>query len=236
MEHLSDPDVVREQYRTERRLETRRSVWRPAANGSSPHDAAAEAVGFDVRGQILEVGCGTGEFAARIAVEHAAATVSATDASERFVQLAAGRGLCAQLADVQDLPYADDQFDVMLALWMLYHVPDLDRGLREVRRVLRPDGRFVAVTNGDAHLADLMTGAGGAPVITRFSSENGAAELARQFGEVTREDFATRAFFDDHAGAVGYLATLDETLAANLPPFQGPREYAGATTVFVATP
>jgi SAM-dependent methyltransferase len=236
MEHLSDPDVVREQYRTEWRLETRRSVWRPAPDGSSPLDAAAAAVGTDVRGQILEVGCGTGEFAARIAAEHPAATVIATDRSERFVQLAGGRGLRADLADVQDLPYTDHQFDVVLALWMLYNVPDLDRGLQEVRRVLRPDGRFVAVTNGDAHLADLLTEAGGAPLITRFSSENGAAALARHFGEVRREEFATRAVFDDHAGAVGYLATMDETLAANLPWFEGPREYAGATTVFVALP
>jgi len=236
MEHLSDPDVVREQYRTEWRLATRRSVWRPAPDGSSPHDAAAASVGVDVRGGILEVGCGTGEFAARIAAEHPAANVTATDSSERFVDLAAGRGLRAELADVQSLPYADASFDVVLALWMLYHVPDLDRGLREVRRVLRPGGRLVAVTNGDAHLADLMTEAGGAPLITRFSAENGAAALARHFGEVRREDFATRAVFDDHAAAVSYLVTLDETLAANLPWFEGPREYAGATTVFVALP
>ena len=61
----------------------------------------------------------------------------------------------------QDLPYADESFDVVAALWMLYHVPDVDRALAEVRRVLRPGGLFVAVTNGDGHVADLRREAGG---------------------------------------------------------------------------
>ena len=50
---------------------------------------------------------------------------------------------------------------------------------------------------------------------------------------MTREDIATRAVFPDHAAAVAYLATVDDTMAAGLPSFDGPREYAGATTVFL---
>ena len=51
---------------------------------------------------------------------------------------------------------------------------------------------------------------------------------------MTRDDIATRAVFPDHAAAVAYLATIDDALAAGLPYFDGPREYAGATTVFLA--
>ena len=47
--------------------------------------------------------------------------------------------------DVQALPFADGAFDVAVAAWMLYHVPDLDRALAELARVLRPGGRLVAV-------------------------------------------------------------------------------------------
>ena len=50
---------------------------------------------------------------------------------------------------------------MVAALWMLYHVPDVDRAIAEVRRVLRPGGLFVAVTNGDGHLADLRVECGG---------------------------------------------------------------------------
>jgi ubiquinone/menaquinone biosynthesis C-methylase UbiE len=59
------------------------------------------------------------------------------------------------VAPAISIPVADDAADIVVAAWMLYHVPDLDAVLREVRRVLRPGGTLVAVTNGAAHLAAL---------------------------------------------------------------------------------
>ncbi len=138
------------------------------------------------------------------------------------------------MADVQDLAFGDDTFDAVAAMWMLYHVTELDRGLAELRRVLRPGGRLVAVTNGDSHLADLRREAGGEPVLTHFSSENGEAALGRHFETVTRQDLHTRAFFPDHAAAVAYLRSMQEDVDWQLPAFDGPREYAGHVTVFVA--
>ena len=52
-------------------------------------------------------------------------------------------------------------YDVVVAAWMLYHLDDLDAGLAEIRRVLRPGGALVAATNSEGHLADLRTEAGG---------------------------------------------------------------------------
>ncbi len=157
---------------------------------------------------MLEVGCGTGEFAARIVSALPDAEVSAIDQSERFVEMTASRGISVRRADVQDLPFADDSFDVVAAMWMLYHVPDVQRGLAEIARVLRPGGIFVAVTNGDEHVAQLRRDAGGTPAITSFSSENGETVLRQHFAGVRREDFATRAVFSDHASAVAYLNVL----------------------------
>jgi SAM-dependent methyltransferase len=234
MSEMTDAARMAKQYDTEERLETRLSVWFPLVDGSSPQDVALAALRAAAPDSVLEVGCGTGAFAQRIAAEIAGARVVVTDQSLRFVALAAAQGLDTQVADIQDLPFDYDSFDAVAAMWMLYHVRDLDRGLAEVRRVLRPDGVFVAVTNGDAHLADLMVEAGGRPLVTQFSTENGEAALRRHFTHVTRDDIATRARFDDHRAAVAYLATFDGRLAANLPPFQGSRECAGATSVFVA--
>ena len=163
MEQMVGATEVARQYRTESRLETRRSVWRDSADGRNPQDAAAQAVAGAAPGSVLEVGCGTGVFAARVMKENPQAVVLATDRSPRFVELTAARGVRAQPADVQQLPFGDAQFDVVAALWMLYHVPDLHRGLAEVRRVLRPGGLFVAVTNGDAHAAGLRVDAGERP-------------------------------------------------------------------------
>jgi ubiquinone/menaquinone biosynthesis C-methylase UbiE len=234
MEQMADPAGVAEQYRTETRLAARRSVWRDSADGRNPQHVAAAAVQRAAPRSILEVGCGTGAFAARLLSENPGATVLATDRSERLVELTGARGVRAHRADVQRLPFGDARFDVVAAMWMLYHVPDLHLGLAEVRRVLRPGGLFVAVTNGDAHTAGLRVDAGGVPLVTQFSSENGERALRQHFDEVTREDIATRAVFPDHAAAVTYLATTDEGVAQRLPHFEGPREYAGATTVFLA--
>lgn len=232
---MTESGVVRRQYATESNLETRRSVWHPTADGRDPVEVAAAIVRASGPRAVLEVGCGTGAFAERMTSDNPGSTVIATDQSERFVELTAARGVDARLADVQDLPFADDSFDLVAALWMLYHVPDLDLGLGEVRRVLRPGGRFLAVTNGDEHVADLRRAAGGAALVTGFSSENGEDALRRHFDGVRREDLPTRAVFPDHATAVAYLASSHEGLGPDLPEFDGPREYSGHVTVFVAS-
>lgn len=230
----NDPEMVRGQYADESRLATRCSVWRPTVDGRTPQDVAAAAIAEVHPERLLEVGCGTGAFAERLAAENPTCSIVATDQSARFVELTAARGVDARVADLMELPFADGSFDVVVAMWMLYHVPKLDRGLAEVRRVLRPGGTFVAATNGDGHLAELLLEAGGQALVTQFSTENGASALGHHFDDVHQTDLATRAVFPDHASACAYLATFDASLAANLPPFDGERAYAGATSVFVA--
>ncbi len=230
----NDTAAVRAQYADEERLSTRASVWRGTRDGRHPQDVAAAAILSASPRRLLEVGCGMGAFAERLAAENPTANVVATDQSQRLVELTAARGIDAHVADVMALPFADDSFDAVVAMWMLYHVPDLQQSLAEIRRVLRPDGILVAATNGDDHLADLLVDAGGSALLTQFSTENGAEALQSHFAEVRRTDLATRAVFRGHAQAADYLATFDAGLAASLPHFRGPHEYAGATSVFVA--
>ncbi|MFC4783337.1 class I SAM-dependent methyltransferase [Nocardioides sp. MAHUQ-72] len=230
---MNDVEAVRAQYASERNLETRRSVWHPTADGRDPVEVAAAVVRATGARAVLEVGCGTGAFAERLVGQDPEATVVATDQSERLVELTAARGVDARVADVQDLPFADASFDLVAALWMLYHVPDLDRGLAEVRRVLRPGGRFLAVTTGDEHTAGLRRDAGGEALVTQFSSENGEEALRRHFDHVSREELRTRAVFPDHGAAQAYLDTMGGEW--RLPHFDGPREYAGHVTVFLAS-
>ena len=58
-------------------------------------------------------------------------------------------------ADVAALPVRDGVFDVVLAVHMLYHVPERATAVRELRRVLVPGGVCVAVTNGARHTRSL---------------------------------------------------------------------------------
>jgi SAM-dependent methyltransferase len=232
---MTDRGAVRDQYAREDNLETRRSVWQPAADGRDPVEIALAVARASGPRTILEIGCGTGAFAERLAAQHPDAALLATDQSPRFVELTAARGVEARVADATHLPFEDDAFDLVAAMWMLYHVPDLDLALAEVRRVLRPGGRFLAVTNGDEHVAALRRDGGGGPVVTQFSTQNGEAALRRHFEHVSREDLVTRAVFPDHATALAYLHSSQEDIAWDLAAFEGSREYTGEVSVFVAS-
>ena len=240
MTGMSDPAHVREQYATEHRLATRSSVWQPDPERGDPVEKALDAVTAALPAHrsmpdVLEVGCGPGVFAARLQERHPHVALLATDQSPRFVELTRERGVPAQLMDVQHLLPGDDSYDVVIAMWMLYPVPDLHRGLAEIRRVLRPGGTFVAVTNGDEHLADLRRAGGGDGLVTRFSTQNGEEALRRHYDTVERLDLRPRAVFPDHATAQAYLDSSDEGLA--FPPESwgaGPREHGGEVTVFTA--
>ncbi|QDP96263.1 class I SAM-dependent methyltransferase [Microlunatus elymi] len=224
---------VREQYGRETGLTTRMSIWQPPADGITPQDIAVEILRAADPKSLLEIGCGTGLLAERISRELPGTDVLATDQSERMVELTAERGVAAQVVDADDLPFDDDRFEAVLAAWMLYHVPDLDRTLAGVRRVLRPGGSFVAITNGDHHAGGLLAAAGAPLLITQFSSENGEAALRRHFDRVEACEVTPLAVAD-HQRAQEYLASFDAELAANLPPYEGERSYPGAVTLFTA--
>jgi SAM-dependent methyltransferase len=162
--------------------------------------------------------------------------VVAVDQSPQMVETTKARGIDARVGDVQQLQFADGEFDAAVAAWMLYHVADIDRGLGELARVLRPGGALVAITNGAEHLADLWQALGVEYRTAGFRSENGGELLGRYFARVERYDLRPIARFPDRRAAAAYLASLGREgipaeLAERLPE---PFEARGASTVFVA--
>src|SRR5215216_4246893 len=103
---------------------------------------------------VLDVGCGTGTLAvaAKRRVGPAGA-VYGVDASPEMIARASKKARKAGLevvfrnALVQALPFPDDSFDAVLSTLMLHHLPPSAREqcAREVRRVLKPGGRVLAV-------------------------------------------------------------------------------------------
>jgi SAM-dependent methyltransferase len=60
-----------------------------------------------------------------------------------------------QTVNIEEIPFLEDSFDIVVANHMLYHVPNLQKGLAEVRRVLKPEGKFFAATNGPDHMKEI---------------------------------------------------------------------------------
>jgi SAM-dependent methyltransferase len=232
---LNDPELVKREYADESRFSVRQATWR-SATGPDAHDIVLDALAEIAPKRILEVGPGKGELAERIALE-LGAEVIAVDQSERMVELTSGRGVKVILGDVQELPFDDGAFDAAVAAWMLYHVPDVDRAIAELARILRPGGRLIGVTNSTWNLAELWSLVGESPKRDYvFGRENGEAVLRHRFARVERRDADGDLTFADHEAARAYVAAspVRGHLAEHLPYFEGPLIARRRVSVFVA--
>jgi ubiquinone/menaquinone biosynthesis C-methylase UbiE len=151
-------------------LRTEYDVWHeriyeedPAhEDGESPwYQLVREQIG-DVAGlNILEVACGRGGFASELA--RAGASVTGCDFSYVAVRVAEKRLRAANdrspvtflQGDAQNLPFADDSFDLVISCETIEHLPDAPRGLREMRRVSRPGGKLFLTTPNYANFMGL---------------------------------------------------------------------------------
>jgi SAM-dependent methyltransferase len=232
---LDDPELVRRQYATEAGLAVRRESQLRYLEGTNAFDVAFEAVRRADPARVLEVGCGMGEFAECVARELGAELV-ATDLFPRMVELTRGRGLDARVADVQALPFEEAEFDCAVANWMLYHVPDLDRALGELRRVLRPAGTLVATTIGGEHMADVWRLVGFAVPMREFSRDSGEELLNRHFAHVERHDVDATLVFPDEESVHRYVEStvFAHEVPRPLPAVEGEFRSRTRTTVFVA--
>ncbi len=100
---------------------------------------------------ILDLGCGDGQLTAQLIA--GGADVVGVDASEAMVAAARGRGIQAELGNVEALPFQSNTFDAVFSNAVLHWVKNHDAMLGEVRRVLRPGGRFVAEFGGHGNIA-----------------------------------------------------------------------------------
>ncbi|GGX91805.1 class I SAM-dependent methyltransferase [Streptomyces hiroshimensis] len=107
-------------------------------------------VGLRPGQHLLDVGCGKGRPALRLAEASGGAVTGITVSAEQVAdgtEAAAGAGLADRvrfaLADVSELPYADGEFDAAWAVESLMYLGDRAAALREIARVLKPGGVFV---------------------------------------------------------------------------------------------
>ena len=100
---------------------------------------------------VLDLGCGDGQLTQRIA--STGASVIGVDASPEMVAAARSRGILADEASAEALPYPESSFDAVFSNAALHWVRDQDAMMSQVRRVLKQGGRFVAEMGGHGNIA-----------------------------------------------------------------------------------
>ena len=151
---------------------------------------------------VLELAAGTGLIAKNIV--RAASHIEVTDASEEMIAEAKRNNRSAKLhfsvRDMFCLPYADKSFDVVIVSNALHIVPQPEKALAEIRRVLKDDGVLIAptFTHGNGTLRGriklFFMKLAGFPLNSRWSSADYLAFL-RQNGWTVRKSTVLKASF-----------------------------------------
>ena len=183
----------------------------------------ATQVDWPTGAEVLEVGCGAGwmwaEAAARLPTD---LDLTLTDLSSGMVReaidrvgsLGRYRTTVGRVADAQELPFRAASFDVVVANYVLHHVPDTRRAVGEMARVLRPGGTLVVACVGDGHLAELRQirrevfgDALGDALASTFGASKGAEVLPAAFGQVDWHPYRDRLDCRDPDDVVEYLSS-----------------------------
>jgi len=120
--------------------------------------------------------------------------------------------------DIQSIPYENGAFDMVIANHMLYHVPDQERALTEVRRVLRPGGRFYCATLGKNSLRELhaiyrkLEGKASFSYSENvsFTLENGYDLLRRHFPRIERKEYIDALEVTNIDDLIAYIQSYNE--------------------------
>ena len=225
----SDRSFLRDvQYQTDANLAARQSIYayqQPPVDLTGRMLDVALAAGLGGAGVVADVGCGNGVYLAELVRRGHGRRLVGADLSPGMLRAARQRtgrpGPALVAADAAALPLRDSSADLTLAMHMLYHVPEPEVALRELRRVTRPGGRLVVGLNGADHhrelraliragLADLGYQAT-AMVGERFVLDQGEVLLRRLFPSVARHEFRGRLVIPGPDPVAAYVRSMSLT-------------------------
>ena len=232
MSKINDISVVKQQYATANNLGTRISI----------HDKySTNKLGFgnwifsnyriDKGAKVLELGCGTGDmWKNRESLICSCSKIILSDFSEGMVattrdNIGSYDNIEYKVLDIQDIPYEDATFDIVIANMMLYHVPDIDKGLMEVRRVLKREGRFYCATYGEhgiiEYLSKILSAYGVEDNINKnFTLQNGYEILSKIFSKVEKKEYIDSLAVTNIDDMVDYIYSLSSMTSLNGVPKQ----------------
>jgi len=123
-----------------------------------------------------------------------------------------------QIIDAQDIPYEDGTFDVVIANHMLYHVDNIQKGLSEINRVLKPGGYLYCSTVGQNHMMEIRDimykfksetmDIKSSDITSRFNLENGLVKLEKWFSCIEMNRYEDNLIVTEATPIIDYMFSM----------------------------
>jgi SAM-dependent methyltransferase len=192
----NDKEAVKAQYASSKSLDTRinfHNMYSTNKMGFGPWLISNYEIKEGMK--VLEIGCGTGDmWKGHGDLIAKCDKLVLSDYSEAMLDAARKNigefsNIEYKQIDVQNIPFEDSSFDIVIANMMLYHVPDIDKAISEVRRVLKDDGVFYSATYGEHNFNDVIAewfGLVGKNYDPNhlFTLQNGGDVLGKEFADI----------------------------------------------------
>jgi ubiquinone/menaquinone biosynthesis C-methylase UbiE len=154
----------------------------------------------------LDAGCGDGRYLAALAPELPARRAG-TDLSARILETARTRiDADFRQANLETLPFADGEFDLVLCSQVIEHVLDADAGIAELVRVLRPGGTLVVSTDNARNYVSRVVNAPRTAVVRAFRLRGARGRIESPATAYTERSF--RALLEHGGLSVERLETF----------------------------
>lgn len=191
-----------EQYKNAKNLNDRISLHEKySTNSQGWFNWLFEKIDFSKVNRLLELGCGNGKLWQENKIDLRNREIFLSDISEGMVEEVRnklGSDFNCIVADAEKIPFKDAYFDSIIANHVLFYLNDLNQGLKEISRVLKPNGVLYCSTYGSNHMKEITD------IVQSFDSrinlsnhslydvfglENGESILKQYFTSVQRMDY-----------------------------------------------
>lgn len=227
---INDSEIVKKQYANAANLNTRISIHdKYSTNKTGFGNWIFSNYRIEDGMKVLELGCGTGDMWIHKGEEISRCShLVLSDFSDGMIETARNNlkafdKIEYRIIDIQDIPFEDASFDVIIANMMLYHVPDIQKGLSEVRRVLKKSGVFYCATYGEhgivGYFSSILSDYGVQDKVNKnFTLQNGAVILEKVFPSVQRLNYEDSLAVTNLDDIVDYIYSLSSMTVLNQVP------------------
>ena len=191
-----------EQYKNAKNLNDRISLHEKySTNKQGWFNWLFNQIDFSRVNRLLELGCGNGKLWQENRIDLRNREIFLSDISEGMVEEVRnklGSDFNCIVADAEKIPFKDEYFDSIIANHVLFYLNDLNLGLKEISRVLKPNGILYCSTYGKNHMKEITEivqnfdsriNLSNHSLYDSFGLENGEDILSKYFSNIQRMDY-----------------------------------------------